>query len=253
MAKRLGSRKKGASPNNNRKETGHPFPAFGRAATIAGSRDRGRLETYQRLLAYDNEIAYASGRVRLVAGVDEAGRGALAGPVTSAAVILPLNSGLVGVNDSKKIPEKTRELLFSQIVSTALAISISFGSPELIDDQNILQATLFTMRRAVSRLKIRPDLVLVDGRDTIQWGGPVVAVTRGDGKSLTIAAASVVAKVARDRLMRKLHNRFPHYNFRSNKGYGSKEHLDAILERGPAEVHRRSFRPKVVENAATLL
>jgi ribonuclease HII len=104
------------------------------------------------------------------------------------------------------------------------------------------------MSRAVSRLRPRPDLVLVDGRDVFQWEGSVAPVTKGDSKSLAIAAASIVAKVARDRMMRKLHKCFPHYNFQSNKGYGSREHLDALVEFGPGPVHRRSFRPKVVEN-----
>jgi ribonuclease HII len=187
--------------------------------------------------------------------VDEAGRGALAGPVVTAAVILPPESGLIGVDDSKRLPEKRREELFGTIVSAATAVTIACGHPPLIDDRNILQATLMMMHRAVSRLRPRPELVLVDGRDSFQWdgSGPVVALTKGDSKSLAIAAASVVAKVARDRMMRKLHKRFPHYNFESNKGYGSKEHLDALLEYGPGPAHRRSFRPKVVENPPRLL
>jgi len=109
------------------------------------------------------------------------------------------------------------------------------------------------MHRAVSRLKHRPDLVMVDGRDTFQWDGRMVAIKKGDSKSLAIAAASVVAKVARDRMMRKLHRRFPHFNFASNKGYGSQEHLDAILSYGAGPVHRRSFHPKVIENRPGLL
>ena len=253
MAKPLESRKKGGPQNNHRPEVVEGlFPTLAPGATIAGARARRRQDTYQRLLAYDTDVATANGCNRLVAGVDEAGRGALAGPVVSAAVILPPDPGLLGVNDSKQIPEKTRETLFEVIVSAALCVTIAFGSPELIDERNILQATLQTMHRAVSRLRLRPDIVLVDGRDVFQWEGLVVAVKKGDSKSLAIAAASVVAKVARDRLMRKLHKRFPHYNFESNKGYGSREHLDAILSRGHASVHRRSFRPKVVENAGVL-
>jgi ribonuclease HII len=171
--------------------------------------------------------------------------------VAAAAVILPPDSGIVGVDDSKRLSERFRELLFGDIVEAATAVTISFGHPALIDEQNILQATLMTMHRAVARLGVRPDLVLVDGRDAIQWDGPVVAVKQGDGRSLAIAAASVVAKVARDRMMRKLHKRFPHYNFVRNKGYGSREHLEAILVHGAGPLHRRSFRPKIIENDAS--
>ena len=249
MAKQPGSRKKGGPPSSQRPDTVEGLTA---GATTAGVRARRQQDIYHRLLAYDTDVATAVGRHRLVAGVDEAGRGALAGPVVSAAVILPPDPDLLGVNDSKQISEKTRETLFETIISAALGVRIAFGSPQLIDERNILQATLFTMHRAVSRLRPIPDIVLVDGRDVFQWEGTVVAVKKGDTRSLAIAAASVVAKVARDRLMRKLHKRFPHYNFESNKGYGSREHLDAILSLGPASVHRRSFRPKVVENAGVL-
>jgi ribonuclease HII len=206
------------------------------------------LDTYRRLRAFDADVAGAAGGASVIAGVDEAGRGALAGPVVAAAVILPPDSGLIGVDDSKRLSERIREGLFDQIVAAATAVAISFGHPALIDERNILQATLITMHRAVTRLGTRPDLVLVDGRDVIQWDGPVLAVKGGDSRSLAIAAASVVAKVARDRMMRKLHRRFPHYNFVSNKGYGSREHLDAILAHGVAAPHRRTFRPKIVEN-----
>jgi ribonuclease HII len=207
-------------------------------------------DTYDRLWAFDREAAGFGGRSRLLAGVDEAGRGALAGPVVTAAVILPPEPDptLVGVDDSKRLTEKRREELFGAVVSAATAVTIACGHPPLIDDRNILQATLMMMSRAVSRLRPRPDLVLVDGRDVFQWEGSVAPVTKGDSKSLAIAAASIVAKVARDRMMRKLHKCFPHYNFQSNKGYGSREHLDALVEFGPGPVHRRSFRPKVVEN-----
>jgi ribonuclease HII len=206
------------------------------------------LDTYSRLAGFDGRYQTSgNGDFRLIAGVDEAGRGALAGPVVSAAVILPPDSGLLGVNDSKKIAENKREALFSEIVAAAAGVCIAFGQPDLIDKENILGATLITMHRAVSRIRPRPDLVLVDGRDAFQWDGPVLAVKKGDAKSLSIAAASIVAKVARDRLMRKLHNRFPAYNFSQNKGYGTKEHLDAIIAHGAARVHRTSFHPKIVE------
>jgi len=213
----------------------------------------GCAETYERLAEFDVERASFGGRRRLLAGVDEAGRGALAGPVVTAAVILPANPGLVGVDDSKRLSEKIRENLFDEIVAAATAVTISCGHPALIDSRNILQATLMMMHRCVDRLRPRPDLVLVDGRDIFQWDGPVAAVIKGDSKSLSIAAASVVAKVARDRMMRKLHNRFPQYNFEKNKGYGSREHLLALVAHGAAAPHRRSFHPKVVENRPDLL
>jgi len=206
------------------------------------------VETYRRLKAFDDDAAGSAGGSKLIAGVDEVGRGALAGPVVAAAVILPPDPGLIGVDDSKRLSERFREELFGDIVAAATAVTISFGHSSLIDERNILQATLMTMHRAVARLGTRPDLVLVDGRDVIQWEGPVVAVKQGDARSLAIAAASVVAKVARDRMMRKLHKRFPHYNFMRNKGYGSREHLDAIMAHGAAPPHRRTFRPKIIEN-----
>jgi len=206
------------------------------------------LARYSLLEQFDGEyFSGGQGDFRHIAGVDEAGRGALAGPVVSAAVILPRSPGLVGVDDSKKIAEARREELFEEIVSRATAVCIALGQPDLIDKENILGATLITMSRAVGRLRPKPDLVLVDGRDTFAWKGPVVAVKKGDSRSLSIAAASIVAKVARDRLMRKLHKRFPEYNFSQNKGYGTREHLEAILAHGAASVHRASFHPKIIE------
>lgn len=184
----------------------------------------------------------------VIAGVDEAGRGALAGPVVSAAVVLREDCILLGVNDSKAIDEEEREALFHMIVSSAVSVGISFSQPAAIDRHNILQATLMTMHRAVAALRLEPDLVLVDGRELFQWHGRMLPVIKGDAKSLRVAAASIVAKVARDRLMRRLHRRYPQYHFDQNKGYGTKEHLDAIAVHGVADVHRRSFLGKVVEN-----
>lgn len=266
MAKRPVSRKSGSPCSDEALPTPHSAPAKRRnrevmaGVVVSGDSDTGgekvgvtasaarAADTYSRLEAFDRRY-YSSyeGRLSRLAGVDEAGRGALAGPVVSAAVILPPDSGLIGVNDSKKITEKLREELFQEIVSTAESVCIAVGQPSLIDEQNILRATLMTMHRAVNRLRPRPDLVLVDGRDTFQWDGHVVAIKKGDGQSLSIAAASVVAKVARDRLMRKLHNRFPEYNFSKNKGYGTKEHLEAIVAHGAIDAHRTSFHPKIVE------
>jgi len=142
---------------------------------------------------------------RVIAGVDEAGRGALAGPVVSAAVVLRDDRDLLRVYDSKAVSEDEREALFRQIISSAVSVGISFSHPSTIDRDNILQATLQTMHRAVEALRLEPDLVLVDGREVFQWPGRLVPVVKGDAKSLSVAAASIVAKVARDRLMRRLH------------------------------------------------
>ncbi len=208
------------------------------------------VELYGRLEAFDRN--YLSVGERLLAGVDEAGRGALAGPVVAAAVILPPDSGLFGVNDSKRLTEMRRESLFSSIVETAISVGIGVGQPALIDSENILNATLIAMARAVGNLGRIPALVLVDGRDGIDCLTGVVPVIGGDHKSLSIAAASVVAKVTRDRLMRKLHRRYPVYNFENNKGYGTREHLEAIERHGTTPVHRQSYRLKTVEKTLSL-
>lgn len=188
----------------------------------------------------------------MLVGVDEVGRGALAGPVVAAAVVLPRDSRLVGVNDSKTLAEEDRERLFSIIVGAALGVGIAMSHPGEIDRRNILNASLEAMARAVANLRQRADVILVDGRDKLDIDGRVVPVVGGDSKSLSIAAASVVAKVARDRLMRRLHRTHPAYNFLSNKGYGTKDHIDAILRHGMASFHRRTFCATVVEKEPSL-
>ncbi len=185
--------------------------------------------------------------VRHLAGVDEAGRGALAGPVVAAAVVLPSSSGLDGVNDSKKIGEKDREALYFEILDRAISIGVAIGTPRRIDRYNILNATLFAMAKAVERLEVTPDVILIDGRDRINVPRMVIAIPGGDGKSMAIAAASIVAKVTRDRMMRRLHKRYPVYNFTRNKGYGTKEHLEAITKHGTVPEHRKTFRVKGIE------
>ena len=187
-----------------------------------------------------------------LAGVDEAGRGALAGPVVAAAVVLPAGSNLLGVNDSKKLTEARRESLFSNIVETALTIGIGVGNPALIDSRNILNATLTAMARAIGNLRMAPSVVLIDGRDAVECPFPVVPVIGGDARSLSVAAASIVAKVTRDRLMRRLHRRYPLYNFIENKGYGTREHLEAIARHGVIPEHRKSYRLKTVEKTLRL-
>jgi len=170
----------------------------------------------------------------------------------AAAVVLPRGSELIGVNDSKCVTEEKREALFPVIVEKALTVGISCSQPHLIDTRNVLNASLMAMATAVANLKMPLDIVLLDGRDAIDIPGRVVPVVRGDGKSLTIAAASIVAKVTRDRLMRRMHKLYPVYNFISNKGYGTKEHIDAIIKHGITPIHRRTYCASAVENARSL-
>ena len=203
-------------------------------------------ERFRALADFDH--GFAAQGFRVIAGVDEAGRGALAGPVVSAAVVLREGCTLFRVYDSKALAEADRESLFRDIVDSALSVGISFAHPPLIDRDNILQATLQTMHRAVEALRLEPDLVLVDGREKFQWPGRLIPVIKGDAKSLSVAAASIVAKVARDRLMRRLHRMYPLYHFDRNKGYGTRDHLEAIAAHGAAVVHRQSFLSKVVAN-----
>jgi ribonuclease HII len=212
---------------------------------LAASRQR-----YDSLEAFDH--SYSDRGFELVAGVDEVGRGALAGPVVCAAVVLPRESGLVGVDDSKALKPCLRDEMFDKIVASATAVRIAFGHEGLIDRENILKATLVTMHRAAAALRPRPDLILVDGRDAFEWPGVVVPVTQGDAHSLSIAAASIVAKVARDRMMCRIHKEFPQYHFDRNKGYGTKDHIEAISRHGAAAVHRRSFLLKIVEKNLTM-
>lgn len=179
---------------------------------------------------------------RVIAGIDEAGRGALCGPVMAAAVILPIGMSINGVDDSKKLSPQTREQLFDEIITKALSVGIGFGPPELIDRINILQATRHAMLEAVSNLSQQPDMLLIDGITTIDTPLPQKTIKKGDSLSLTIAAASIVAKVSRDRLMRKLDAVYPGYGFATHKGYGCASHMEAIRLLGPSSVHRLTFR-----------
>lgn len=176
-----------------------------------------------------------------VCGIDEVGRGPLAGPVVASAVILPKDCDILYINDSKKLSEKKRELLFDEIMEKAVAVGIGIVSPERIDEINILQATYEAMRIAVSNLSVKPDVLLNDavkipGIDAIQ-----VPIIKGDAKSASIGAASIIAKVTRDRLMVQYDEVFPEYGFASNKGYGTAVHIEALKEIGPTPIHRRSF------------
>ncbi|HHV65211.1 MAG TPA: ribonuclease HII [Peptococcaceae bacterium] len=179
----------------------------------------------------------------LIAGVDEAGRGPLAGPVVAAACILPRKIDLPGLNDSKKLTQKKREELFSKIKEQALAYSIGSASPEEIDQLNILQATKLAMKRALAKLTLSPDYVLIDGRDELAISIPQKAVIDGDALSASIAAASILAKVTRDEFMCKMHKLYPEYSFDLHKGYPTRLHLEALKKFGPCPLHRRSFSP----------
>ena len=176
-----------------------------------------------------------------IAGIDEAGRGPLAGPVVSAAVILPDCFNCPGVTDSKKLSEKKREALFPEINAQALAVGIGMASHQEIDQINILQASLLSMKRAVQNLALDPDYLFIDGKFTIDMELPQQAIVKGDSKSISIAAASIIAKVTRDRLMATLHKTYPQYNFIQHKGYPTKAHKQAIIEYGPCPVHRKTF------------
>lgn len=195
---------------------------------------------------FELEMQAAANGYKFVCGVDEAGRGPLAGPVCAAAVILDPNTELVGVNDSKKLSEKKREALFDVICSKAVAYSIAFASVEEIEEHNILNATYLAMNRAIDGLKINADFALIDGnRVPKDIKIDCQTVVKGDEKSLSIAAASILAKVTRDRLLLEYDKKYPEYNFAKHKGYGTAEHMDAIRKYGPSEVHRPSFLKKL--------
>ena len=174
-------------------------------------------------------------------GIDEVGRGPLAGPVVAGAVILQEDCEILYLNDSKKLSEKKRELLYDEIMEKAIAVGIGAVSPERIDEINILQATYEAMRIAISRLSVRPDLLLNDAVTIPQVEIPQVPIIKGDAKSVSIAAASIIAKVTRDRMMVQYEDLYPGYEFASNKGYGSARHIAALKEIGPCPIHRRSF------------
>lgn len=179
--------------------------------------------------------------IRIICGVDEAGRGPLAGPVCAAAVILPPNLEIPGLNDSKKLTDKRRRELFPIIKEQALAYGIGFASHEEIDQINILQATYLAMERAIAQLSIKPELALIDGNRAKDFGIPVQTVVKGDSLSASIAAASILAKVSRDDLMTQAAQDYPQYQFDIHKGYGTKAHYQALTEYGPSPIHRMTF------------
>lgn len=197
-------------------------------------------------LRYENE-AKADG-FNIVCGIDEAGRGPLAGPVCAAAVILPEGCIIEGVNDSKKLTEKKRERLFDVIKETALAYSIATADEKEIDEINILQATYLAMNRAFRGLSIKPDMALVDGNRDPNLGIPTRTIVKGDANSMSIAAASILAKVTRDRFMLEMDKKYPEYQFAKHKGYGTKLHYEMLDKYGASEIHRMSFLRKYYEN-----
>lgn len=188
------------------------------------------------------ERGYIAGGLKYVAGTDEAGRGPLAGPVVAAAVILTQPCGIEGINDSKKLSHARREDLYELIFQKAVSVGIGIVEPEIIDEINILQASLLAMRQAVESLEPKPEMVLVDGNMSIPMQIDQRTIIKGDAKCLCIAAASIVAKVARDRMMLVLHESFPGYGFDSHKGYPTESHIEAIKRFGPCEAHRRTFK-----------
>ena len=195
---------------------------------------------------YAYELTAKEKGFSFVCGVDEAGRGPLAGPVCAAAVILPKNTVIEGLNDSKKLSEKKRESLFDVIKEKAVAWSVAFASVEKIEEFNILNATFIAMNRAIDGLSTKADFALIDGnRVPKDIKIPCETVIKGDSKSMSIAAASVLAKVPRDRLMLELDEKYPLYEFKKHKGYGTALHMDLIRKYGPSECHRPSFLKKL--------
>ena len=191
---------------------------------------------------FEREYGYAG----VLCGIDEAGRGPLAGPVVAGAVILPKDCDILYLNDSKQLSEKKREELNDIILEKAVATGIGVISPERIDEINILQATYEAMRQAIGNLSVKPDLLLNDAVTIPKVEIPQVPIIKGDAKSISIAAASIIAKVYRDRLMAQYDDIFPGYGFAGNKGYGSQAHMDAIRTLGPTPIHRRSFIKNII-------
>ncbi len=193
---------------------------------------------------WEFEEKYTTEGYQLICGVDEAGRGPLAGPVCAAAVILPLGVEIPGLNDSKKLSDKKRRELFPVICEKAVAYGIAFADPSEIDEINILQATYLAMERAISALSVKPDFALIDGNRAKDFGLPLETVVGGDGRSASIAAASILAKVTRDDYMLQQAEQYPEYDFEVHKGYGTKAHYAALTAHGHCPIHRLSFLKK---------
>lgn len=202
-------------------------------------------ERLQKMLEIEEGL-YSKG-IKLVCGVDEAGRGPLCGPVVAAAVILKPDSKIEGVNDSKKLSEKKREQVYENIMENALAVGVGMSDVDVIESVNILNATKLAMKEAISKLKIQPEYVLIDGNQMIDITIPGETVVHGDAISESIAAASIVAKVTRDRMLIEWDKEYPEYGFAKHKGYGTKAHVEAIGKYGLTPIHRPSFCTKFVK------
>ena len=201
------------------------------------------IQRTKSMQKYENEYAaYAN-----ICGMDEAGRGPLCGPVVAGAVILPKNCDILYINDSKKLSEKMRDTLYEEISKRAIAWGVGIVSPERIDEINILQATYEAMRIAIGNLSVTPDILLNDAVTIPDIDIMQVPIIKGDAKSQTIAAASIMAKVTRDRIMAQYDELYPEYGFAKHKGYGTKAHIEAIKEYGPCPIHRRTFIKKIVK------
>lgn len=204
-------------------------------------RQQERLQAEKQRIEAMKSYEYKYSRYNAICGIDEAGRGPFAGPVVAGAVILPKDCDILYINDSKKLSEKKREELYDLIMESAIAVGVGIVGPQVIDEINILQATYQAMRQAIQNLSVSPDILLNDAVTIPGIELPQVPIIKGDAKSISIAAASIIAKVTRDRLMEEYHKIMPEYGFASNKGYGSKEHRDAIVRYGLTPIHRKTF------------
>lgn len=198
----------------------------------------------EKMKAYENEL-YIKG-YNLICGVDEAGRGPLCGPVVAAAVILPKDIYIEGVNDSKKLTEKKRELLYEEITKKAIAWAVGISDVDVIEEVNILNATRLAMKQAVEGLKVPAEYALIDAEKKVPITIPYIPIIKGDMLSQSIAAASIIAKVTRDHMLIEFDKEYPEYNFIKNKGYGTKEHIEAIKKNGLCKIHRPSFCKKFI-------
>ena len=203
---------------------------------------RQEKERMHEMFAYERKY----GQYHYICGVDEVGRGPFAGPVVAGALILPQDCDILYLNDSKKISEKKRDILYDEIYEKAVAVGIGMASEKVIDEINILQATYKAMQSAIEKLEVVPDLLLNDAVTIPEISIPQVPIIKGDAKSASIAAASIVAKVTRDRMMKEYDAVYPGYQFARNKGYGTKAHIEAIRAQGICEIHRRTFVKKYI-------
>lgn len=208
------------------------------------------LQRLKNMLEIEDGL-YSKG-YKYICGVDEAGRGPLCGPVVAAAVILPKDVYIEGVNDSKKLSEKKRENLYDDIMEKALAVGVGISDVDVIEKVNILNATKLAMIQAIENLKVKPEYVLVDGNQRIDIAIPLDTVVKGDAKSESIACASIIAKVTRDRMLIKYDEKYPEYGFAKHKGYGTKVHIEAIKKHGLTPIHRPSFCQKFINKGGNL-